>query len=266
METLAAMKPLTTVVIGAGNVASHLVPALALAGCIKVTAVWSRTRCHAEELAARVGAPIATDDLGELPADAEFYLVSTADEMTRRVADEMTPNLALWAHTSGSVEAEAFSRVSPHYGVFYPLQTFSRNVAVDLAEAPFFIEGSDKAALERLMAMARAISDRVYEADSTLRMKMHVAAVFACNFANHLWTVADRVLHREARLDLSVLKPLLQETLRKALAVGPADAQTGPAARGDHGVMAKHVALLPDDESKLYEILSNSIENECNKL
>lgn len=253
------MKRLRTVVIGAGNVASHIVPALLHAGAIEPMAVWSRTEEHARELAGEIGAPIATADLDALPRDGEFYLVSTADDMLRRVGAIDWGGGALWAHTSGSVGADVLAGVSSRYGVFYPLQTFSREVAVEVREVPFFIEGSSEEVTATLTALARKISDRVYEADSELRTKMHVAAVFGCNFCNHLWALADELLRKSAGLDLGILKPLLKETLRKALENSPAEVQTGPARRCDEGVIAKHLAMLEGREAEIYRVMSESI-------
>lgn len=253
------MKRLRTVVIGAGNVASHIVPALMRVGAIEPLAVWSRTEEHARELAGKIGAPIATDDLDALPRDGEFYLVSTADDMLRRVGEIEWGVGALWAHTSGSVGADILAGVSKRYGVFYPLQTFSRDVGVEVREVPFFIEGSSEEVTNTLTELARKISDRVYEADSVLRTKLHVAAVFGSNFCNHLWALADGLLRKSAGLDLDILKPLLKETLRKALENSPAAVQTGPARRGDEGVIEKHLAMLEGREAEIYRMMSESI-------
>lgn len=253
-------RPLRAVIIGAGNVASQIAPALQRSGCISAEAVWSRTADHARELAAALGPEVAAEtELSRLPQDADFYLVSVADDAVRRVAEEMKPGHALWAHTAGSVGASALSPVTGRYGVFYPLQTFSRGVPVNISEVPMFIEGSDRATADSLLDMARAISERVYEADSELRSKMHAAAVFACNFANHLWAMADDLLRERAGLDITVLGPLMRETLRKALLVPPAEAQTGPARRRDRSVMEKHMSQLTPHQGEIYRLMSESI-------
>lgn len=253
-------RPLRAVIIGAGNVASQIAPALQRSGCISVEAVWSRTAEHARELAAALGPGVkAETELRRLPADAEFYLVSVADDVVAQVVGAMTPGHALWAHTAGSVEASVLAPLTDRYGVFYPLQTFSRGVAVEISEVPMFIEGSDRATADSLLEMARAISERVYEADSELRSKMHAAAVFACNFANHLWAMADDLLRERAGLDITVLGPLMRETLRKALLVPPAEAQTGPARRRDRSVMEKHISQLTPHQGEIYRLMSESI-------
>ena len=149
--------------------------------------------------------------------------------------------------------------LTDNYGVFYPLQTFSKGVDVNLAEVPVFVEGSNDMTLSVAERLGRAISPKVHHADDDTRCKMHAAAVFACNFTNHLWAIADDILCREAGVDLSVLHPLLKETLRKAMLGRPSDGQTGPAVRGDRGVMDKHAGLLADDEARLYRELSEHI-------
>ncbi|MCM1483609.1 MAG: F420-dependent NADP oxidoreductase [Muribaculaceae bacterium] len=256
-------EPLRTVVIGAGNVASHIVPALERTGSIDVCAVWSRTEEHARELASALNHATYTDDMAALPSDAELYLVSVADDMVSRIADLFAGGRdAIWLHTSGSVDASALSGITPHYGVLYPLQTFTRGAYLDVSRVPFFIEGHDELTYSTATALARSVSERVYPADSVLRARMHVAAVFACNFTNYMWSVADRMLARDAGLDISVLEPLLHETLRKAMAIGPAASQTGPARRGDRRVIDKHMSMLPADERELYEFITEKIISE----
>lgn len=249
-----------TIIIGAGNVAGHIAPALEATGKVKIAQVWSHTAAHAAELAAQLSGAEAITDLKDVDTTAHLYIISVIDDALPGVVASLPklPN-AIVAHTSGSVGAEILAPLSPCYGVFYPLQTFSRAVAVDVSEAPFFIEASTPEALAELLELARAVSKRVYEASSELRRKMHIAAVFACNFANHLWAIADDILHREAGLTLDVLNPLLHETLRKALECGASEAQTGPARRGDTKLIEKHIASLPAHEAEIYKLLSRSI-------
>lgn len=251
--------PLRTVVIGAGNVASHLAPSLEAGGKVKVIAVWSRTEQHATELASRLSEARPYTNLEETPLDADLYLVSVVDDMIPRIAEVVKRNRGIWAHTSGTVEAETLSPLSQHYGVFYPLQTMSRDVDVDLLQAPFFIEGSSDEVEYLLIELAETISKQVYQANSDMRGKLHAAAVFACNFTNHMWTLADNILDRFLGLDVGVLKPLLQETLRKALVSRPVLVQTGPARRRDMGVIEHHIKILPKHEAEIYKMLSQSI-------
>lgn len=247
-------------VIGSGNVASALAPALEATGRVEIVCVYSPTQAHASELAKKLRNTVAVSHINDIPTDADIYLMAVKDDAIATLADTLPPvPNALWLHTSGGVEAKTLSPLSSHHGVFYPLQTFSKGVPVEIAEVPFFVEASDAESLTTVTELAKALSPKVYNVDSAKRRAMHAAAVFTCNFTNHLWAIADDILHREAGVDLSVLHPLLKETLRKAMEVGPKKSQTGPAVRADHQVMDRHMALLAEDEAQLYKILSDHI-------
>lgn len=266
MVSTRLIEPIKTVIIGSGNVASCIAPALECAGVIEVTAVFSPTLDHAATLAKKLQGAIAVSNPAEVPTDALLYLVAVKDDAIAKLATTLPPVPgALWLHTSGGVEASTLRPLSERFGVFYPLQTFSKGVDVDLEKVPIFIEASNESDIELVKALALAISPKVQFADGITRSKLHAAAVFACNFTNHLWAIADNILHREANTDLSVLYPLLQETLRKAMTVPPAEAQTGPAVRADRGVIAKHCSLLTNEEAELYNILSERIISFYNK-
>jgi predicted short-subunit dehydrogenase-like oxidoreductase (DUF2520 family) len=254
-------QPLPRIVaIGAGNVASHLIPALESAGIGEVTQVYSRTMRSARALASRLWSAVPVDNPDEIAKDADIYIVSVADHAAAELLSRLTPNNALWLHTSGSLPLESLAHLSKKTGVLYPLQTFSRQVPLDMSRVPLFIEGSTPGVEAQIRDMGQRVFSKVYHADSTLRRKMHVAAVFACNFTNHLWTIADDLLRREG-LDLSVLHPLLDETLRKAVTSpdGPSAGQTGPAVRDDRAVMQAHQSMLPSELAGIYSMLSESI-------
>lgn len=259
MESLAGMNPVRTVVIGSGNVASAIAPALERSGVISVEQVYSPTPGHAGALASSLRDARPVSDPADVIADAALYLVAVKDDAITKLAEVFPKGNAVWLHTSGGVDCSVLSPLTPDYGVFYPLQTFSKGVDVDFSEVPVFVEGSSETALSMARRLGEAISPKVYEADGTMRARLHAAAVFACNFTNHLWAIADDILRREAGADLSVLAPLVRETMRKALLMRPADGQTGPARRGDRGVIDKHKSLLADDEAELYETLSQHI-------
>lgn len=246
-------------IIGSGNVASAIAPALERAGAIAVAQVYSPNPEHAAALASRLASAQPVSDPASVVADAELYLVAVKDDAIAQLPQQFTPGSAVWLHTSGGVECSVMSPLTPNYGVFYPLQTFSKGVPVNLSEVPVFIEGSNETALAMARRLAESISPKVCVADGSVRARLHAAAVFACNFTNHLWAMADDILRREAGVDLSVLTPLLGETLRKATSMRPADAQTGPARRGDRGVIEKHKSLLTPDEASIYETLSQHI-------
>lgn len=244
------------VMIGAGNVATNLVRALSATG-IEVVQVYSHTLAHARELADTVNAG-ATDDLSALEMGADIYIISVKDDAIVNVVSSMPDNGALWVHTSGSIPMTVFEGRRQRYGVFYPMQSFSKQIATDFTEVPFFIEAvNDGVALE-IEALAQRLSQRVFHATSEQRRRLHIAAVFACNFANHLWTLADDVL-RDAELPFDVMLPLISTTVDKLKRLSPAESQTGPAMRRDHRVMQSHMAMLDKDKALIYKTLSDNI-------
>lgn len=251
--------PLRTAVVGAGNVAWSLAPALERGGLIKVIRVVARTHGSAEALARRLGPDVeATTDNSRADRDADMVIVAATDSAVRQAAEACSGSQAVWVHTSGSVDASVLSAASPRYGVIYPMQTFTRGVEVDLSHAAIYLEASSEKLLEQLRTIALTVSDNIGEADSEGRRRLHCAAVFACNFTNHLLTLAERVAH-EAGRPLDDFRPLIDETMRKAALIGPYDGQTGPARRGATAVMEAHEALLPPDLRNIYHILSESI-------
>lgn len=249
------------VMIGAGNVASHLVPALSDAGAADFVQVYSRHIEPALELAAKLPGASATANLNDIVGDADIYLLSVKDDAIAGIAATLPKGNALVLHTSGSVGMEALASASGRYGVFYPLQTFSKNVDLDMSAVPLFVEGNTPGTEAEIRALGEKVFRTVYHADSEIRKKMHVSAVFACNFTNHLWAIAEKLLQREG-LPFDVLRPLLEETLRKALVNSPSASQTGPAVRGDINIIASHLSQLSDPEKSLYRTLSDAIMTE----
>lgn len=246
-------------IIGAGNVATHL--ALALASVAEVRQVVSRHMESARRLGARIGEKcVASDNLGDVLPGCDFYIISVNDDAVAGVVDATPDWPGIWAHTSGSVPADVFRGKKSRYGVFYPLQTFTRDVDVNIMEVPFFIEGNDSDTEARLVELAGRISSSVGVADSARRKSLHVAAVFACNFANLMWMEADEILRGEG-LDVSCFMPLLSATLGKLREVSPRDAMTGPARRGDTDVIRSHLELLPPEKREIYQLLSQRILN-----
>lgn len=247
--------------IGAGNVATHLGKAWQQAGCT-VVQVYSRTEQSASELATCLGVPFVTS-LDEVCTDADIYVVAVKDA----VLQELIPALvkgreaALFVHTAGSMPMAVWQGVAPRHGVLYPMQTFSKAREVDFTSVSFFVEANHQADKEALKELAGALSPKVYEATSAQRTYLHMAAVFACNFANHMYTLSARLLEKNG-LPFDAMLPLIDETARKVHGLHPHDAQTGPAIRGDENVMGKHLAMLADDPEvkEIYRIISNSIQ------
>lgn len=250
--------------IGAGNVATHLGRALVATGH-EVVAVYSRTRTSAERLATDIRVPLATDSIAELTAAAgsdPLYIISVKDDAVKAVGEALAEAVpeAFVVHTAGSLPMDLLP--SHRRGVLYPMQTFSRERAVDFSVIPLFIEASTTDNLQQLHALAGSLSTSVYEMPSAERAYLHIAAVFSCNFANHLSTLAAELLQRHG-IPFSVMLPLLDETTRKLHFLSPQAAQTGPAMRGDRTVMAAQHALLHREDdgnmSDIYQLLSESI-------
>lgn len=248
--------------IGAGAVASTLAPALEKAGIVKFTQVYSRSARSARHLAERLDKAQAVTDVAEVAPDADIYLVALTDAAIAPVASAVVSrDDALWVHTSGGVGIDVLP--GHRKGVLYPLQTFTQGRSVDVSQVPFFIEGSDADVVAVLEGIVRSLGAKHYAADSDIRRRLHAAAVMSANFATHLLWQAERILD-SADIPLEVLKPLMAETLDKSFAMGPRQAQTGPARRGDSEVCNAHRSVLAPDQLAIYDILTKSISSEFN--
>lgn len=244
--------------IGAGNVATHL--AHAFSQVSEIVQIYSHTLSNAISLADAVGGDInCIDHARDVTPMADYYIVSVHDDNIQEIAMQ-TPDAGIWAHTSGSVPMSVFEGYKSHYGVFYPLQTFSKTVLVNIHEVPFFIEGSNPEVTDRLMELASQISENVEWADSSKRQSLHISAVFACNFVNYMWIHAADILKHNG-LDFKTLLPLLNETLRKVNLAPPEEVQTGPARRGDMDIINSHLDKLQGESKDIYRFLSQYILN-----
>ena len=246
------------VIIGSGNVATSLAHGL-VARC-EVAQIYSRQLAHAQALATAVDCPDATDDLQALLPDADAYIIAVRDNAIADVIAATPDNGALWVHTSGSKPIDLFVGHRSRYGVLWPMQSFSREMVVPLDDVHFFAEANNEAAREDLMALGHLLSTHVVEADSDKRLRLHVASVFSCNFANHMWTLADEVL-TDAGLPFEAMLPLIRTTVEKLERLSPAQSQTGPAMRHDKKVIAGHLSMLDGDKREIYELLTQSIMN-----
>lgn len=248
------------VMVGAGNLATNLAKAFYRKG-FRIVQVYSRTEDAARTLAQQVEASYTTD-IDALASHARLYVAALRDEVLPALLPRMVKGHeeALWVHTAGSLPLEVWKGHTPSYGVFYPMQTFSKHREVDFAGIPVFVEGCDEACTAFLRAVASVLSRKVYEATSDQRRYLHLSAVFACNFTNHLYDVAARLLARHG-LPFEALLPLIDETARKVHILAPGEAQTGPAVRGDKAVMEEHLRLLADNLplQDLYRQMSEGI-------
>lgn len=247
--------------IGAGNVAWHLAPALENAG-YPVKEVYARDPDAASALIKRLYAARPVKDLDFSESPSRVFIMAVSDNAIEPISQEIIlPDEALLIHTSGAVSMGSLSfAATEHFGVFYPLQTFTRARNVDIESVPFCIEASTAAAREALLAMAGSLSRNVIEMDTENRKYLHLAAVFANNFTNHMMKISADILSAHA-FPPDLLYPLLSETVNKLISIGPEDAQTGPARRRDYRTLDRHLKLLGENEElqKLYRLISQHI-------
>jgi len=233
--------------VGRGRLAYSLLPALQRAGH-QVVSVNSRT-------------------LAELPPNAEVCIISVKDSALQEVISQVACRTVspVFLHTAGSMPMTVFEGHARRYGVFYPMQTFSKERQVDFSSIPTFIEASDAATLELVHTLASSITQRVYELSTEDRKYLHLSAVFACNFANHCYAMSAELLEKHG-LPFDVMLPLIDETATKVHTLHPLDAQTGPAVRYDENVIRMQAQLLADDSAMqdLYERLSLHIHQKAN--
>lgn len=229
-------------IIGTGNVGTHLAEALLKKA--DVNRVSSRS-------------------LENIRTDSDIYLVCVSDDAIEDVSARVATHIssyAVLAHTSGTTPLSAIGNIHRSTGVFYPLQTFSKDVELAYDDIPFFIEGSDTGARDRLEEAARMVSRTVYHADSETRRDLHIASVLSCNFVNHLWALASEYLSKK-NIPFDALLPLINETTRKIHRICPQEAQTGPAVRHDVKTVERHMSRISDDPelTAIYRILTESI-------
>ncbi len=251
------------VLIGAGNLATQLGTALVRRG-EDVVQVFSRTEASASALAGKLGCEAVTD-LDAVCRDAELYIVALKDSALSALAASIVKGReqALFVHTAGSLPMTVWEGIAPRHGVFYPMQTFSKQREVDFSRIPVFIEANNADDCRRLKVLASSLSSNVREADSAQRRALHLAAVFACNFTNHMYALSAHLL-AEAGLPFDSMLPLIDETAAKVHVLSPSQAQTGPAIRYDENVIGKHLDALAShpEWQDLYERISKSIHND----
>jgi predicted short-subunit dehydrogenase-like oxidoreductase (DUF2520 family) len=247
------------VLVGSGNVATHLAFALKATG-IEVAQIWSKHIEHARVLAEKISAR-SIYNLSEVDQTADFCIISIKDDAVSDVIRELKGFNGVILHTSGSVDLSVFGDKFEKYGVLYPLQTFSVKKAVDFKIIPICIEANDAETLKIISQLARKLSNTVAEINSEKRKILHLAAVFACNFTNHLYTLSEDIVTRYD-LDFNLLRPLILETAVKVEFSSPKDVQTGPAIRNDEQTIKKHEELLFKQPQLLtiYQTLSESIK------
>jgi predicted short-subunit dehydrogenase-like oxidoreductase (DUF2520 family) len=244
--------------IGSGNVATHLGAAFKNAGH-KIVQVYSRNPQNAALLAFHIGAE-AIDNLDNIDTYTDIFIISVVDDAIAGMAQQLASYDKLIVHTSGATSLYNLTAFTDKAGVFYPLQTFSKTKEVDFRSVPLCLEGTDETITKTLKQLAQTISNKVYMVDSSQRRTLHLAAVFACNFPNYLYRVAQELL-AEKDMDFDLLRPLILETAEKVQQQFPADVQTGPAIRGDQKTIGNHLQMLKNEPEleQLYHLLSQGI-------
>ncbi|MFM1930736.1 MAG: hypothetical protein RL226_39 [Bacteroidota bacterium] len=240
-------------IIGSGRVAMHLIRIFTRTG-IRVNKVYARSSKGAV-LAENLG--LSFDTLDRIPSSGPLMIMAISDDAIPAVAS-MIPDTRMIVHTSGSVGMDALPQ--PVRGVFYPLQTFTLASEPDWKQIPICLESNDDALFSELQSMARIISDKVYNVSSQQRQYLHIAAVFASNFSNQMYALADELLSAHG-MDFELVRPLILETALKVQHMRPREAQTGPARRHDMHTINRHLGHLEKEEDlhELYQLITRSI-------
>ena len=238
--------------------ASHLGLELVKQGT-KVVEVYNRTPATGKELAVRLGATFIAD-IYAITNKADLYILAVADSAIAPLVDSLSLNDKLVVHTSGAMAMKILEQVSENIGVFYPLQTFSPSLKTGFRGIPVCIEANTMQGRQQLEDLAIRLSSIVYFVDSDNRKLLHLSAIFASNFTNFMYTVAEDLLLSH-ELPFELLKPIIGQTAENFSHGHVFQYQTGPAFRGDHHVLAKHRELLANhpDYLEIYDIISNNI-------
>lgn len=246
------------VVVGAGNLATHLALAMHRKG-VNVLQILNRSRLAGERLARKVGAGYKSDPM-DVDFKADLYLLVVSDSAIREVAENLHLRDQLLVHTSGSVGLDAIAGASSNTGVFYPLQTFTKNNRINFTNIPVCVEANSKGNEELLMQLAKLISRHVQLLSSEKRKMLHMTAVFAGNFSNFMYTISEDLLKKHG-IPFSLLRPLIVQTAATARHEDVFSRQTGPAIRGDSPVMLEHLEMLSNHGvyMEIYDLISKSI-------
>lgn len=242
------------VIIGSGNVAYHMAKAFTKNG-ISPIHIFGRNEKELSRISEELHIPYSTDHL----KDADLYIICVSDNSVEEVSKMITKENCLVAHTSGSLPKEILTG-SYRKASFYPLQTFSKSKELDYGKIPFFIETENEEDKKLLFELASQVSSNVMESDHEKRKYIHLTAVFACNFVNHLFSRAKEISDSQ-EIPFDYFLPLIDETVQKIHEIEPKQAQTGPAVRNDLRILQLHEQLIKDEESlEIYKTMNHSIQ------
>jgi predicted short-subunit dehydrogenase-like oxidoreductase (DUF2520 family) len=243
------------VILGGGNVAYHLTNALLQNNAVNVVQVYNR---NLENIKCFKKSTLVTDNLSKLK-EADIYILAVSDNAIAQLSSTLNLKNKLVVHTSGSMAMDELKSIS-NKGVFYMLQTFSKERKIDFSSVPVCIEAETEKDLMLLETLATSISKNCYLINSNQRKSLHVAAVFVNNFVNHLYHIGNEICE-ENNVPFEILLPLIQETANKITTLTPFKAQTGPAIRNDTKTIEKHKAILTKNQQEIYTLLTKSICN-----
>lgn len=247
---------ISVVILGAGNIATHLFNVFEQSDHIHIKQWYNRTIDHLKHYQNKVA---VTDDVSTLE-DADLYIIAVSDDAVARLSTKLPFDNRLVVHTSGTVNIHDLDKKNRR-GVFYPLQSFSKAAPIDFANVPICIETLDKTDFITLKSLAKTIGSPSYKINTDQRRALHLAAVFVNNFTNQLYRIAHEITEAQG-VEFDVLKPLILETAKKVQDLSPYMAQTGPAKRNDKKTLKKHLELLKNEHHKaVYELLTQSIQN-----
>lgn len=244
------------VLLGSGNVAQHLLQVMLKSADIELVQVFARNKNSISHLITEDRITSNYDAIKE----ADLYIISVSDNAIAEVSKNLPFQNRLVVHTSGTSELSILDAKN-RKGVFYPLQTFSKSKAVDFSTIPICLETENESDYKTLETLANLISKKVYSISSEQRKSLHVAAVFVCNFVNHLYQIGNQICE-ENQVPFGILHPLILETANKITELSPREAQTGPAVRNDTKTIEKHIEFLQNSNYKeIYTLLTQSIQN-----
>ena len=245
---------ISVIVLGTGNVGTHLINAFLGNSAVELVQVYSRRKSSLKFIENKVETTTTVSSL----KSADIYIIAISDDAIPEFSSQLNLKNKLVVHTSGGSSIKALN-TKGNKGVFYPLQTFSKEQSIDFKSIPICIETENKKDLILLKKLANLISNTVFIIDSEQRKYLHIAAVFTNNFVNHLYKIGFDIC-RENNIPYEALYPLIQETAQKIMYIKPDNVQTGPALRNDKIIIEKHLNLLSGEKNKIYQLLTESIQ------
>lgn len=249
------------VIIGSGNVAQHLIQAFAKSKEIEVLQVFSRRK---ETIVPLLDSGKITDAFNDL-IEADLYIIAVSDDSIAKVSSQLPFKNRLVAHTSGSVPLNSLDKKNRR-GIFYPLQTFTKDKAIDFSQIPICLESENETDFDLLEKVAQSISNNAFKSNEKQRKALHISAVFVNNFVNEMYRIGNEICE-ENKVPFEILKPLILETVNKVMTLSPKEAQTGPAKRNDTQTIEAHLDFLSNENhATIYKILTQSIQNNGKEL